>query len=71
MELNFAIGNKITYEGKGYSIKQWLDLHHILLEELSSDITVVAKICNIRAIEDDFNNNINQHQELTLISAED
>lgn len=71
MELNFAIGNKITYEGKVYIIKQWLDLHHVLLEEPLRDATVVAKICNINAIEDNFNNSINQHQELTLISAED
>lgn len=71
MELNFTIGNKISYEGKVYSIKQRLDLHHLLLEEPESGATIVAKICNIKDIEDNFNNNFNQHQELTLISTED
>lgn len=66
MELNFAAGNKIAYEGKVYSIKQGLDLCHVLLEDPASGSTVVAKICNIKPIEEAFNNN--QHQELTLNS---
>ncbi len=50
MQLNFAVGNKISYEGEVYSIKQGLDLHHVLLEEPASGVTVVAKICNIKPV---------------------
>jgi len=70
MQLNFAVGNKISYEGEVYSIKQGLDLHHVLLEEPVSGVTVVAKICNIKLVEESLNNN-KPHQELTLISAKD
>jgi len=70
MQLNFAVGNKISYEGEVYSIKQGLDLHYVLLEEPVSGVTVVAKICNIKPVEESLNNN-KPHQELTLISAQD
>ena len=69
MQLNFAVGNKISYEGKVYSIKQGLDLHHVLLEEPTSGVTVLAKICNIKPVEESLNNKL--HQELTLISTKD
>lgn len=67
MQLDFSLGNAVSYEGKLYRIKQALDLSSLLLQELDSGNTVVAKISKIKpmtaAIE------APQAQEISLIDS--
>lgn len=67
MHLDFSLGNKVSYEGRLYKIKQALDLSSILLQELDSGNTIVAKISKIKPMEDAIETP--KIQEISLIDS--
>ena len=67
MHLDFSLGNQVSYEGKLYKIKQALDLSSILLQELGSGNTIVAKISKIKPIEAEIEHP--KTQEISLIDS--
>jgi putative transposase len=67
MDLDFSLGNQVSYEGKIYKIKQALDLSKILLQELDSGNTVVAKVSKVIPIEAVTEKS--EEQEISLIDS--
>lgn len=68
MDLELSLGKQIYYEGKVYKIKQALDLSSILLQELDSGNTIVAKISKIKPLLSE--NEDPKIQEVSLIDSE-